>query len=473
MRTYLVESGMLEPFEIEQFWEHLLLSIEARSVVPVVGAELLITRDGDRLIPLYRAVAQRLLSMYGRSGIVLRKHHELNDAVGALSAAGHYVNDLYALINKLLQELLLEDKEALQPLRELATIRHFDLFATTTPDDLLVRALNSVRFDGTKQTVEIEYAPKLPTNGRRDIPRVLTSNYTAVFYLFGKADVSAFYAIHDEDSLEFLYTLQAGNGPERMFSQLRTRNLLLIGCTFADCLSRFFLRLSNSDRLFSQRTKREFLAGQTTAQDRSFTLFLKRFSQDSRYYPVEAAAFVSELHRRWSERNPTPGRVPVPNLGDPETSSLSGELFISYCREDIGAAKRLFDDLQEIGGDVVWLDRFDLEVGDDWNQIIRGAIHRCSFFRPLISDNTEKNTEGYFRFEWNEAVARFGRIQGRKFIMPIVIDTDYSGGIDRYSLVPEQFKTLQYGFAPRGAMTDELRAAIKDLLRLQRRMRAS
>ena len=34
-------------------------------------------------------------------------------------------------------------------------------------------------------------------------------------YLFGKADVSPFYAIHDEDALEFPYTLQAGNGLKR------------------------------------------------------------------------------------------------------------------------------------------------------------------------------------------------------------------------------------------------------------------
>ena len=54
----------------------------------------------------------------------------------------------------------------------------------------------------------------------------MSSKYAAVLYLFGKSDVSPFYAIHDEDFLEFAYTMQAGNGPERMFSQLRSRNLL-------------------------------------------------------------------------------------------------------------------------------------------------------------------------------------------------------------------------------------------------------
>src|SRR5262249_35881545 len=144
------------------------------------------------------------------------------------------------------------------------------------------------------------------TARRRDMPEVPSSQYTAVFYLFGKADVSPFYAIHDEDALEFPYTLQAGNGPERIFSQLRSRNLLFIGCNFAGWLSRFFLRLANSERLFSdQRTKKEFFADEETSHDRSFTVFLERFSQDSRWYSLDAPTFVSELARRWRARNPT------------------------------------------------------------------------------------------------------------------------------------------------------------------------
>jgi hypothetical protein len=68
----------------------------------------------------------------------------------------------------------------------------------------------------------------LPAHRRRDIPVSTLPDYTAVFYLFGQADV-AFYAIHDEDALEFPYVLQADGQPVRVFSQLRNRNLLLIG----------------------------------------------------------------------------------------------------------------------------------------------------------------------------------------------------------------------------------------------------
>src|SRR5947208_933843 len=137
---------MTMDYDFEEFWEDLLAFIEDRRVIPVVGAELLEVEDGGKPVPLYRAVAERLLKRYGCSadpapgGVVLRRHHELNDAVCALAATGRRVKDFYRPINDILQKLCAEQKGQLPPFRELALIRHFDLFATATPDDLLARA---------------------------------------------------------------------------------------------------------------------------------------------------------------------------------------------------------------------------------------------------------------------------------------------------------------------------------------------
>jgi TIR domain len=463
------------PFDVEEFWEDLLGRIEAKEVIPVVGAELLTVEDGGQQVQLYRAVAERLLSKNGLSATalsgdeVLREHHELNDAVRALAAAGRNLKDQYGKVNTILKSLVDQQKQPLPALRELASIKDFDLFVTTTPDDLLAQALNSVRFNCVDQTDQIEYAPKLPTERRRDIPEMPSSLYTAVFYMFGKANISPFYAIHDEDALEFPYTMQAGNGPERMFSQLRSRSLLLVGCNFADWLSRFFLRLSNSERLSSnQRSKKEFFVGHETPQDHDFTVFLKRFSQDSRYYPADARAFVAELYRRWSVRNPAASATPQALSGQPVASTelaASGTIFISYSSDDIGAAKELFRGLQEIGGDVAWFDKTALKPGDDWDQQLRSAVQRCALFLPLLSGNTEQRTDGYFRLEWNEAAERSKRIQGRKFIFPIVIDPDYAGAMGRYALVPEAFKAVQYCHAPAGQISEELKGELREQLR--------
>jgi len=466
------------PFDAEEFWEDLLAFIEDGRVIPVVGGELLTIENNGKHIALYRAVAERLLSKYGlpptasAGGQALRQHHELNDAVSTLASAGRRIRDLYRPLNDILSKVLAENTVVTEPLHQLALVRHFDLFATTTPDDLLARALDEVRFGGTRGTDEIEYAPKLPTERRHDIPEVPTSKYTGVFYLFGKADVSPFYAIHDEDALEFPYTLQAGNGPERMFSRLRTRNLLFIGCNFADWLSRFFLRLSNLERLSSdQRTKKEFFVGEETETDSGFTDFLRRFSPDSRCYPVDARTFVAELYQRWSGRNPlTSGMLPPVSTTDLPTG---GAIFISYSSDDIGAARNILAAIQEIGGDVAWFDKSALKPGDNWDQNLRSAVQRCSLFLPLLSNNTERRTEGYFRLEWNEAAERSRKIQGRKFIVPIVIDPDYNGAMTRYALVPDAFKAFQYSHAPAGDLPDELKGELREQLRNLRRARAS
>lgn len=154
--------------EVEEFWEELLAQIETGQVIPVVGPELL-TVAGDRgEIPLYRVLAERLLAKYGLttdaavpSGgpdpngltIALRPHHELNDAVCALAQRGRRVQDLYRPIHDLLKTLLETPEEfTLLPLRELAGISGFKLFVTTTPDDLLARAIDADRHDGIAMT---------------------------------------------------------------------------------------------------------------------------------------------------------------------------------------------------------------------------------------------------------------------------------------------------------------------------------
>jgi hypothetical protein len=452
-------------FDAEEFWDDLLAFVEQGRVIPVVGPELLLIPGASGDTPLYGVVAERLLARYGIAGSP-EEHADLYAAVGAVAASGKRVRDLYRPVHDLLQKVLAEQDRVPPALLKLAEIEAFDLFVTTTPDNLVARALRTAR---GRDADEIEYAPRLPTTRRRDIPETPSSRYAAVFYLFGKADVAPFYAIHEEDALEFTYTLQEGNGPERMFSQMRSRNLLLIGCTFADWLSRFLIRLSNPERLFSdQRTKKEYLVGEETSRDPDLVHFLQRFSQDSRCFPVRATEFVDELHRRWQERNP-PARSPSGETPLPAESS--GAIFISYASADLGPARAIFTGLQQLGGDVAWFDKGALKPGDDWERQILGAIQRCSLFLPIISANTESRDEGYFRREWDEAAERVRRIQGRKFIFPIVVDPECDMG--RYQLMPERFKASQFGHAPAGAMSEALVDEIRQEIRNLRRGRPS
>jgi TIR domain len=59
-------------------------------------------------------------------------------------------------------------------------------------------------------------------------------------------------------------------------------------------------------------------------------------------------------------------------------------IFISYAREDIVIAERLFSDLQKIGADP-WMDIKKLLPGQNWDMEIHKAIQSATFFFALIS----------------------------------------------------------------------------------------
>ena len=147
--------------------------------------------------------------------------------------------------------------------------------------------------------------------------------------------------------------------------------------------------------------------------------------------------------------------------------------FISYSRTDLAAARQLFAGLQDIGADVAWFDKSELKPGDDWEQKIRNAVNGCFLFLPLISANTETREEGFFREEWTLASERARRIQGRTFIVPVVVNQDYDGNASRFQLVPERFLTTHFGHAPEGALSDELRNELTRLIRERRSQRPS
>jgi hypothetical protein len=67
----------------------------------------------------------------------------------------------------------------------------------------------------------------------------------------------------------------------------------------------------------------------------------------------------------------------APPAGNPRT-------FISYAREDSEFALKLATDLRAAGADI-WLDRFDITVGDPWPQAIDKALDECGQFLVILT----------------------------------------------------------------------------------------
>lgn len=134
--------------------------------------------------------------------------------------------------------------------------------------------------------------------------------------------------------------------------------------------------------------------------------------------------------------------------GEPPTkaSAPTGAVFLSYASQDVGAAQKICEALRAAGIEV-WFDQSELRGGDAWDHKIRDQIHACRLFIPVISANTERRDEGYFRREWSLAVDRTrDMVHKRTFLVPVAID----GTAERGAAVPEKFHELQWTRLPSG-----------------------
>jgi TolB-like protein/Flp pilus assembly protein TadD len=159
----------------------------------------------------------------------------------------------------------------------------------------------------------------------------------------------------------------------------------------------------------------------------------------------------------------------MPLMGAPELTESSGDtktrvraaaVFISYASQDAEAAKRICDALRASGIEV-WFDQSELRGGDVWDQKIRGEIHDCALFIPVISANTASRHEGYFRLEWDLADQRTHMLaRNRAFIVPVSLEATPDAAAD----VPESFQRVQWTRLRDGHTSPEFVRRIEQLL---------
>jgi hypothetical protein len=446
----------------EGFWDNLLDYIQDRTVIPVIGPELVTVREDDRDVTLDRWIAQRLAGDLKLPSAELREGFGLNDVVSMHLRRRGEREDLYAQIHRMLRNAALKPSESL---RTLAGIPGFDLFISLTFDSLLADAIG-----GSQQ---VSYSP----NAVRDLacPKA-EIRQPVVFHLLGRASPSPDYAICDDDLLEFLHAMQdKQRQPKTLFDELRGNHLLILGCSFGDWLTRFFLRTARSLELSQKRRRLDVLVGDHISHDDQLALFLESFSPDARIIPLNAADFVTELAARWHAAHPLAAQSTQPVVRDAGSGGRSipnGAIFVSYASDDLAAASQLAEGLQAAGLEV-WFDKNALQMGDDWARSIRRGLERCSLFLPVISHQTlsEENRRRYFWREWNDAddFAR-GMAPGEAYIVPVVIDDTR---IDHAPL-PDSFKKAQGKSLPDGKVTPDVAALLVELVRdFHRRQRAA
>jgi hypothetical protein len=437
-------------------WDDLLSFIEERRVIPIVGPELLLvsTERGPRL--LLDWVAEKLAARLNVNIAELPQPYTLNDVICWFLSARGRREEAYVRMRSILKEANFAPPAAL---RHLAAITDFDLFVSTTFDPLLENAINLERFNGAPSTDVLSYAPNrvidLPTERDR-------LQRPVVYHLFGKVSASPTYVISDEDLLEYICALQSEHlAPEKLFHELEHNHLLFIGSNFTNWLARLFLRMAKRQRLSDPRDVGEVLADDHSSQDDRLVAFLQQVSVRTRIY-VGAERFVEELHRRWQERR-RPAATVVPAMArfaPPARDMPDNAVFLSYAREDLAAVQQIKAGL-EAAGITTWFDIDRLEVGDDYDRKIQRNISRCSYFIPVVSANTQRRLEGYFRREWSYAMDRVRNMaDGALFILPVTIDATTAAA----ALVPDKFKALHFSQLPGGHVPPEFAQRLKDFV---------
>ena len=446
-----------QPFD-EDAWDDLLNYIEERRVIPIIGPDLLRVQTDRGLRPLYEWLAEKLAARLQVNPVGLPQPLTLNDVVCSYLGQRGRREEAYTRLRSILREVEFEPPLAL---RQLVEITDFDLFVTTTFDPLLEKAVNLVRYGGQPMAEVIAYAP----NRVADLPAERGQLQRAVVYhMLGRLSASPTYVVSDEDMLEFICALQSEHlTPEKLFHELEHNHLLLIGSDFSNWLARLFLRMAKRKRLSDPRDVGEVLADDHTLKDERLVAFLQQVSVRTRVYGG-AEAFVAELHSRWMSRRGggagAAASVPAPQRFLPPSREMpDNAIFVSYAREDLPAVQRLKASM-DAAGLVTWFDLDRLEGGDDYDRKIHANIARCSYFVPVISANTQRRLEGYFRREWSYAVDRARNIaEGAVFIVPVCIDET----TEAEALVPEKFKALHMTRVPAGEPGPEFLRRLQEL----------
>jgi hypothetical protein len=439
----------------DSIWDRLLDSLDEHSVIPIVGPDLLqVVIDGTPTL-LDQYIARRLAQIYRLPVDNLPADRALNYVVCQLTLLR---KDRYAICEDVFQIMKQSSFQPSKSLRQLAEITDFNLFVSTTFDTLLEKAINEVRFGNAPGTMSIAYSPKRVEDLPSSKDRLAKP---AVYYLMGKLSASGAYVISDEDLLEQVCDLQSpARRPERLFDELKKNHPLMLGVDYSDWLVRIFLRTAKGSRLSASATQGifEILADSKTRQDPGLVSFLVHFSSTTRVFRTGGAVeFVDELWTRWRERHPysTPAEEDLLPRDMPRNA-----IFISYTREDLAAVQELKAGL-ESAGLPVWFDNQSLKPGDSFSPQIEQYISRsCSCFVAVISRNTERRHEGFFRREWNLALERDRGIHfTRKFILPVVVDDTAEP-----SVVPPRFSQLNYTWLPGGKVTPPFVRELKEIV---------
>lgn len=429
-------------------WNRLLRDIHNRQVLPVIGPGLVTVESEGKAIPFTRWLVPKLAA---RLGIEHEDGMTLNRAACAHLVQRGKRKDIYEELRELVE--LHAQLPIPQGLADLAAIRDFDLFVTSTFDPFLAKALAIARPEWKADSRgRAAFHPSRPV----DLPSPLPGTF--LYHVLGAWDTYPEFAVWEEDYMEFLCGLLEAPKDTRLnlFRELRNRSLLLIGAPFDDWIVRFFLRVAKQGRLSDLRdTGADYLADHPDQLGAPMVFYFDKVVGAPRILSTEPSAFAAELRQQWSAKFGTTSAAEL--LGAIPDDLERGTVFISYSHDDLEPAATLASGLKA-AGIPIWLDRKRLQAGGDWEQALKRAVKsRASLFLSLISKSTESQPDRFVHKErlWAAEV----HVPGEIFYIPVVIYDTLNPARE-----PVIFHHLHRHTLPEGRVTSEFAELIRKYL---------
>lgn len=392
-------------------WDRLLRYISQKKITPIIGKEMYKFSDAGQLKPIDSYLAAQILQNYD---ITDYTPTSLADAVNYLL----YKKDMQVLrIREDLESLVNDIKFDLPLINQLLSIEDFNYYINTTVYyTLLEKKIEEIR----KQSFRaIDFSINQNFDDSKNLDP-LTEPF--VFNVFGSLINTIDPALSENDMLEYANSFKEKmTGADNIINALKNRNLLFIGCTFPDWMTRFILRLLTNEKFDQWGEKRTITIVNDNSEYRQ-----KQYDLLQNYtvttFDGGTDDFINELTRQWKQKNPT--------------TAKNKRIFLSYTRADTSAVENLKKGLEQIGNIKCWYDKRELKPGDDWEKEIIVNIKEADLFIPLISTSSLEHEDGYVQKEWYQGRIewKFRGDKEKKYLIPVVIDESklYSDKISSY-----------------------------------------
>lgn len=447
-------------------WSQLLGEINRGRLIPVIGAELLEVDYKGETGLLYEHIAKQLVEDLGLPVFDQYTPKSISDVMAVCSRTYSNPDSIYYEV----AELLRKHEWPIPPaLEKLAEIEPLDLFISTTPDLLMAKAIDKVRFDNDTKTRIYNFSPDIDYEDLPDSFELGKKTEPTVYNLFGDSTDGPEYAASEEDLLRFVHHLQVRDErPQNLFDLLDCSPIALLGCNFPDWLVRFIYCSARGEKVFSHaKSPLGFIADKNTKHEPELLNFLAR--QRINLYGGNAVEFVNELHKRYKEQQGDNRNKITKKKNDSELDAEAKQpppqetVFISYASEDFEIAKHFSDFLTQ-NGIGVWFDQKRLDGGDAFEEVIRDNIQKSDAFIPLISKHTLSKENRFFQKEWRWGIEyATWRPVNYPFIQPIAIDEIAPNS----PLIPKEFRERHWRSYPDGQPDQNLVTSIKRSLRRQ------